>query len=224
VASSYALATGLSKSGADLSGVRPNADADPAQFRFSPPPTAKVYDPPRLNLLRLLPLRNIVQPNLPNAQNDRLATLEQDLIPVGQLVPDFDLPQADGTRIGLYKALKGKKATLVNFWFHGCPPCRRELPELQKLHDELKDKGFQIIAVNRGDSAEVVGKFWAESKFTFPHVLGGTGEDYLKIGKPFGIAAYPTNYLVDSDGRVLWRKVAFDESALREALAKAGIR
>ena len=69
-----------------------------------------------------------------------------------------------------------------------------------------------------------MGKFWDESKFTFRHVLGGTGDAYLKVGKPYGVAAYPTNYLVDSEGNVLWRKVAFDEAAMRAALEKAGIK
>ena len=52
---------------------------------------------------------------------------------------------------------------------------------------------------------------------------GGEGENY-QVGKAYGVQAYPTNYLVGPDGKVLWRGVGFDEDALRAALAKAGVK
>lgn len=53
--------------------------------------------------------------------------------------------------------------------------------------------------------------------------MGGQGNEY-KIGGKYGVQAYPTNYLVGPDGTVLWRSVGFDETGLREALAKAGVK
>lgn len=203
-----------------LSNLKTNVEAPETLFAYTPPEDAKLLDV-RAALARVLAQRQPLQPQNPV---DRLAQYEARLIPVGKKVPDFDLPQAGGSRLSLYKQLKQGKVTLINFWFHGCPPCRRELPELQKMYEELKGKGFQIVAVNRGDSAEVVGKYWGESGFTFPHVLGGSGEQYRAIGEPYGVQAYPTNYLVDSEGNVLWRKVAFNEAALRKALQDAGIK
>lgn len=52
--------------------------------------------------------------------------------------------------------------------------------------------------------------------------MGGSGEQYT-LGKAYGVQAYPTNYLVDSDGKVAWRGVGFNEPELREALAKLGV-
>jgi hypothetical protein len=53
--------------------------------------------------------------------------------------------------------------------------------------------------------------------------MGGRGEDY-KLGKAYGVQAYPTNYLVDADGKIVWRSVGFDEDGLRKALSDMGVK
>lgn len=53
--------------------------------------------------------------------------------------------------------------------------------------------------------------------------MGGAGENYT-AGKAYGVQAYPTNYLVAPDGKILWRSVGFDEGGLRAALEKAGVK
>jgi thiol-disulfide isomerase/thioredoxin len=91
------------------------------------------------------------------------------------------------------------------------------------MYDELKAKGFEIVAVNANDTVETVNKYVEEKKFSFKIVMGGRGQDYM-LGKAYGVQAYPTNYLVDADGKIIWRGVGFDEDALRAALAKAGVQ
>jgi thiol-disulfide isomerase/thioredoxin len=142
---------------------------------------------------------------------------------VGKTVPDFDLPRPGGGRIGLLALAKQKKVTLVNFWFVGCPPCRAEFPHLQRLQEELKDRSFQIVAVNRGDTEEKISDFLKTNSYTFNVAMGGVGENYA-VGKAYGVRAYPTNILIDSTGKVLWRSVGFrDITPLRDALKAAGI-
>ena len=97
------------------------------------------------------------------------------------------------------------------------------MPHLQKIYEELKDKGLGIIALNANDKEELITKYFTESKFTMPAVMGGSGANYT-IGKAYGVRAYPTNYLVGADGKVLWRSVGFNEQALRKALADAGLK
>ena len=53
--------------------------------------------------------------------------------------------------------------------------------------------------------------------------MGGSGEKYA-VGSAYGVQAYPTNYLIGPDGKVLWRGVGFNEEAIRKALADAGVR
>jgi hypothetical protein len=79
------------------------------------------------------------------------------------------------------------------------------------------------VAVNANDEESVILKYVAEGKFTFPIVMGGGGSNYA-VGKAYGVQAYPTNYLVGPDGKVLWRGVGFDEDGLRKALAAAGLK
>lgn len=87
----------------------------------------------------------------------------------------------------------------------------------------MKDKGLEIIAVNGNDPEDRIQKYISENNFTFKVVMGGQGANYT-LGKRYGVQAYPTNYLVGSDGNVLWRGVGFNEAALRDALAKAGLK
>jgi peroxiredoxin len=91
------------------------------------------------------------------------------------------------------------------------------------LYQELRAKGFEIVAVNAGDPEERIVKYVDENKFTFRIVMGGEGEKYT-LGKAYGVQAYPTNYIVDADGKIVWRGVGFNEKALREALEKIGLK
>jgi hypothetical protein len=77
--------------------------------------------------------------------------------------------------------------------------------------------------VNANDPEDTIQKYIQEGNFTFKIVMGGQGENYT-VGKAYGVMAYPTNYLVGPDGKVLWRSVGFDEAGLRAALTKAGVK
>lgn len=66
-------------------------------------------------------------------------------------------------------------------------------------------------------------KYQKEGGFTFPIVMGGRGKDYT-LGKAYGVQAYPTNYLLGPDGKIVWRSVGFDEAGLRAALAGMGLK
>lgn len=96
------------------------------------------------------------------------------------------------------------------------------MPHLQKLYDELRDRGLEIVAVNAFDSEERVRKYLQENGFTFKVVLGGSGEQY-RVGRAYGVQSYPTSYLLDAQGRVVWREVGYNEAALRAALTKLGL-
>jgi Thioredoxin-like len=86
----------------------------------------------------------------------------------------------------------------------------------------LKEKGFELVAVNRADSAEVINRYVDKNKFTFRIVMGGSDARYA-VGEAYGVMAYPTNYLVGADGTVLWRGIGFNEGVIRQALAKAAV-
>jgi hypothetical protein len=86
----------------------------------------------------------------------------------------------------------------------------------------MKNKGLQLVAVNNGDSKATINRYVAQNKFSFPIVLGDQGSP--SVFEKFGVEAFPTNYLLDSRGRVVYRSIGFDETGLRTALAKLGVK
>jgi peroxiredoxin/outer membrane lipoprotein-sorting protein len=145
------------------------------------------------------------------------------LLPPGKEAPDFQLPRPGGGRLALSEARKGKKAVLVSFWFYRCDACRASFPQIQKLYDELKEKGLEVVTVNAGDSEEVVQEYFRENSYTFPVVMGGRGNEYT-LGRAYGVGAYPTNYLLDGDGKVVMAVLGFPELSIRTALERMGVR
>jgi hypothetical protein len=93
------------------------------------------------------------------------------------------------------------------------------------MYEELKDKGMGLIAVNGFDSEEVINKYVEEKKFTFPIGMADKKEGGIyDVALKYGVSAYPTNYLVDASGKVIWRGIGFNEAAIRKALAEQGIK
>lgn len=147
---------------------------------------------------------------------------------VSRPAPDFSLPTPSGGTVSLKDALKGRKALLVNFWFYGCGPCRAETPHLQRLYSELKDKGLGVVAIDLGDTVEDVRKYIAQFQVTFPVALGGTPkEGERSVFGDYGVSVFPTNFLIDKEGKVAWHSRGFDESGiaeLRAELDKLGVK
>lgn len=75
------------------------------------------------------------------------------------------------------------------------------------------------MAINNGDDKSVINRYMAKEKFTF-RVVHGTEKTF----DAFGVQAYPTNYVVDARGRVVFRSVGFDEEGIKKALAKLGVK
>jgi thiol-disulfide isomerase/thioredoxin len=110
---------------------------------------------------------------------------------------DFELKDLSGKKVSL-SSLKGK-VVFLNFWATWCPPCRAEMPSMERLYKRFKDKGLVILAVNLREEAKTVRKFVAANKLSFPVLLDTDG----RIGAIYGAHNIPTSYLVSRDGNVL---------------------
>ena len=120
--------------------------------------------------------------------------------------PSFEAKDLDGNKVD--SSLFSKNAvTVVNFWFNGCSPCVAELPALNKLNEELKAKGGQVIGVNT-DSLDGNEDGIAEAK----SILKEQGATYTNLaldsdseaGKyATNIMAFPTTILVDRNGNII---------------------
>jgi len=118
---------------------------------------------------------------------------------VGDMVPDFELATLDGDIIKLSEFL-GQRV-MLNFWATWCPPCRAEMPDMQKFHES---KDIVILAVNlvgTESSKENVANFIEEFKITFPILL----DTDMEVSNLYRIQPIPTSYMIDSSGRIQYK-------------------
>jgi peroxiredoxin len=115
--------------------------------------------------------------------------------------PDFSFSDLNGKKVGL-SDYKGK-VVLVNIWATWCPPCRDEMPSMQKLYDRFKGEGFQLLAVSIDETGRrAVGPFVQKLNLSFPVLLDPKG----KIQGLYKITGVPESFIVDREG-VLVNKV-----------------
>lgn len=93
------------------------------------------------------------------------------------------------------------RVVLVNFWATWCPPCRREMPSMERLAQQLKGEPFTVLAVNVGENADMIGLFTSqlETELSFPILL----DSRSKTMQAWQVAGLPTTFLVDKRGRVV---------------------
>ncbi|WP_223693375.1 TlpA family protein disulfide reductase [Leifsonia poae] len=95
---------------------------------------------------------------------------------------------------------------VVNFWYAGCPPCRVEAPELEKLYKKYQAQGVGFLGVNLYDSEATSASFENEKGITYPSVLDrDTGSVLLAFSKTVPPKATPTTLVIDKKGRVAAR-------------------
>src|SRR5699024_302841 len=90
---------------------------------------------------------------------------------------------------------------MLNFWATWCPPCRAEMPDMQKFHEK---KDVVILAINLLESErskEDVENFIEEFGITFPVLL----DTDMKVGNLYRIQPIPTSYMIDSDGHIQYK-------------------
>ncbi len=114
----------------------------------------------------------------------------------GFLAPDFTLESLSGDKVTL-SDMRGK-AIVLNLWASWCPPCRAEMPAIQRVYQENHERGLEVLAVNMTaqDSLAAVETFVHEFNLTFP-ILLDTGGD---VGITYLMRAFPTTFFIDRDG------------------------
>ena len=114
----------------------------------------------------------------------------------GFAAPDFTLKTPDGTSYTLSE-LHGQ-AVLVNLWATWCPPCRAEMPAIERMYQEYKDQGFIVLGVNMTyqDAPLEVVPFTQEYGLTFPILLEETGD----VAGVYQLRSLPTSLFIGRDG------------------------
>jgi cytochrome c biogenesis protein CcmG/thiol:disulfide interchange protein DsbE len=113
----------------------------------------------------------------------------------GQPAPDFAFPDLDGKMVRL-SDYRGK-VLFFNIWATWCPPCREEMPSMEKLYKELKGSDFEIVAVAIDASgAKAVVPFVKEYNLSFPVLLDPEGT----IKTRYGITGVPESFIINRQG------------------------
>lgn len=114
----------------------------------------------------------------------------------GQPLAAFELLDLDGQRFALddYKG----QVVLVNFWATWCPACVKEMPSMQRLDQRLSGKPFKLIAINIGEDADKIKEFLQRINVELTIVLDSNGT----VPRDWGLFAYPTSFLLDTQGIV----------------------
>lgn len=131
---------------------------------------------------------------------------------------EFTLKDLNGKSWDL-RSLNGK-VVLVNFWATWCPPCRKELPDLEALYEKFKDQGFLVLAISDEETAKVE-SFVAAQKLTYP-VLIDSGR---KVNEQMGIEGIPKTFLYNREGKLVAQAIDMrTRHQFEEMLAQAGLK
>ena len=129
-----------------------------------------------------------------------LPPLSHSLTPLApRPAPDLKLKDLEGHLHDLAE-LRGK-VVLINFWATWCPPCRREMPSMERLKQTLGGEPFVALAVDVGEDADTIGAFTSQldTEPTFPILLDTRGRSM----QAWKVAGLPTTFLVDKEGQIV---------------------
>ncbi len=146
------------------------------------------------------------------------AKIRRTLIP-GTKFPAF--AEKDSTGQPLVLTNYHGKVVLVDFWATWCPPCLADLPNLIKIYQAYRPKGFEIIGVDLDDDPQRLARFLKEKDVTWPQYYDGKVWQ-SKLAVKYGVVKTPTSYLLDKQGIIVTNDVHGPalEAAVAQALAK----
>ena len=188
-----------------------------AQALREQPPAGKPGEPDEL----YVELASLVRYEHMSAESDNpqfkeaLTRLEAD--DAKRQTADFTLSDLQGKSWHL-RELKGK-VVLVNFWATWCPPCRKEMPDLQALYDKYKDQGFVVLSIS-DEEAVKVSPFITERNISYPVLL----DPGRKVNEAFVVEGIPKSFVYDREGKLVAQSIDMrTRGQFQQMLAQAGL-
>jgi len=142
---------------------------------------------------------------------------EQTLTPIpgGIMAPEFVLQDTEGKthRLSDYRG----KPVIINFWTTWCPPCREEIPSMNRAWHLLEQDGIAILAINMGEDEDTIFIFTADYPADFPILMDQAGE----VIAEWPVKGLPTTYVIAPDGTFAYRAIGsreWDDKALLDAV------
>jgi len=128
---------------------------------------------------------------------------------LGSPAPDFTLENLNGEPVVL-SAFRGQPV-LLNFWASWCPPCRKEMPDLQRFASKYGDR-VQLLGVNWGESDDDVRRFLARYDVTYPNLMDRDGRAFVL----YRLTGLPATFWLDEQGTIrgVWEGAMSEEDIL----------
>jgi peroxiredoxin len=121
--------------------------------------------------------------------------VSEKIVELGDMAPDFQLEDTKGNKLTLTD-LRGK-VVLVNFWATWCPPCRAEMPSMEKLNEAMAGEDFVMLAINVEENGRSsVPEFLNKS----PHKFTILYDDLGAVQKLYGVYKFPESFVIRKDG------------------------
>ena len=115
--------------------------------------------------------------------------------------PDFNLEDQDGNFLKM-SDFKGK-VVIVNFWATWCPPCRKEMPSMQRAWEKLKQEGIVMLAINVGEDSDQIFAFTAEYPVEFPLLMDRDSS----VVRQWKVRGLPTTYIINPAGKIVYQAI-----------------
>ncbi|MGV2620326.1 UNVERIFIED_CONTAM: thiol-disulfide oxidoreductase ResA [Halobacillus marinus] len=122
---------------------------------------------------------------------------DKEVIAKGEEAPDFQLKKFGTEETVRLSELEGK-GVMINFWATFCGPCKEEMPYMQELYPEYKEKGVEILAINLDSTDLVVDKFINQYNLTFPILRDKDGQ----VMELYNINPLPSTLFITPDGDI----------------------
>lgn len=134
---------------------------------------------------------------------------------VGDKAPAFELHSKDGKKVDL-NTLKGK-VVLINFFATWCPPCRKELPELQsKIWNRWKNRSdFYVVVLAREEGWDKLDPFMASNSYTFPVFPDLERATFSLFAKD----TIPRNVVLNKEGEIIYQSIGYEEKEFTKLIA-----
>ena len=140
-------------------------------------------------------------------------------VPGTPIAKDFELRDLNGNmrKLSDYKG----QIVVVNFWATWCPPCRAEIPSMQRAWKILKDKNAVMLAVHVGGDEDKVWSFLTDFGIDFPVLIDANS----KVSRSWPMMGLPTTFIIDPQGKTALRAIGGrewdDPSLIKSILALA---
>jgi peroxiredoxin len=142
---------------------------------------------------------------------------------VGDPAPGFALDDLDGKPFDLLKS-SPQKVHLLVFWSIFCEPCKEEMPLIQRLYDQYKDSGFDVLAIAMDGEPmkKSIQGLIRQKGYTFRVFVDKLAKDEsFVVADPYGVAGTPTLYMVDREGKIALAEVGrMSKESLEKAIKK----